>query len=274
MYVVATDSGMNELTMTDGTEPRKLARPDGESLAYLVEKPEKPAGPTGIVWLGGFKSDMTGTKASALAAWARSAKRGFLRFDYFAHGASSGDFADATIGRWREDALAAIDMLTEGPLVLVGSSMGGWMALLAALARPERVKALVLIAPAPDFTEELMWKGFSDEVREVLLRDGVYRRPSDYDDEPYEITMRLIDEGRNHLLLGNPIAIDGPVRILQGMADPDVPWRHATRLVEALTSKDVAITLTRTGDHRLSTPEDIARLTLTLETLLGEIEPS
>lgn len=258
--------------MTDSPDPRKLARPDGESLAYRIEKPATPAGPTGLTWLGGFKSDMTGTKAGALAEWARTARRNLLRFDYFAHGASSGDFSEATIGRWREDALAAIDELTEGPQVLVGSSMGGWIALLAALARPERVKALILIAPAPDFTEELMWKNFSDEVCEILLRDGVYRRPSEYDEEPYEITMQLIEEGRNHLLLGGPIPIQVPVRILQGMVDPDVPWQHAMRLVDALKSKDVAITMTKTGDHRLSTAEDIARLTQTIETLLAEIE--
>ncbi|MEN6544214.1 alpha/beta hydrolase [Parvibaculum sp.] len=258
--------------MTDSPDPRKLTRPDGETLAYRIETPATPAGPTGVTWLGGFKSDMTGTKAGALAEWARQARRNFLRFDYFAHGSSSGDFSKATIGRWRDDALAAIDALAEGPQVLVGSSMGGWMALLAALARPERVKALVLIAPAPDFTEELMWKNFSDEVREILMRDGIYRRPSEYDEEPYEITMNLIEEGRNHLLLDKPIPIRVPVRILQGMADADVPWKHAMRLVEALESNDVAITMTKAGDHRLSTPEDIARLIATIETLLAEIE--
>lgn len=258
--------------MTDRDEPRKLARADGESLACLVESPERKAGTTGLTWLGGFKSDMTGTKASALAAWARGAGRHFLRLDYFAHGASSGDFRQATIGRWLDDALAAIDALAEGPQILVGSSMGGWIALLAARARPERVKALVLIAPAPDFTEELMWKGFAPEVRAALERDGFYRRPSAYDEEPYEITMRLIEEGRRHLLLGGPIGLAIPVRILQGMRDPDVPWQHAMRLVGALTSRDVAITLTKTGDHRLSTPDDIARLIRTIETLLGEIE--
>ncbi len=258
--------------MTDGQEPRKLARPDGESIAYLTERPDSPAGPTGLTWLGGFKSDMTGTKAEALAAWARKAKRHFLRFDYFAHGASSGDFREGTIGRWRDDALAAIDTLAEGPQILVGSSMGGWIALLAALARPERVKALILIAPAPDFTEELMWKGFAPEIRRTLERDGIYRQPSAYDEAPYEITMKLIEEGRRHLLLDKPIPLDLPVRILQGMEDPDVPWTHAMRLVDALTSRDVAITLTKSGDHRLSTPADIARLVQTAETLIAEIE--
>jgi pimeloyl-ACP methyl ester carboxylesterase len=258
--------------MTDSDTPGKLARDGGESLAYLMTMTERPAGPTGLVWLGGFKSDMTGTKASALAAWAKDARRALLRFDYFAHGASSGDFAEATVGRWLADALAAFDQLTAGPQVLVGSSMGGWIALLTALARPDRVKALVLVAPAPDFTEELMWKNFSDDVRDVLLQEGVYRRPSEYDDKPYEITIRLIEEGRDHLLLGKPIPLDLPVRILQGMADPDVPWTHAMRLVEALAGGDVSITMTKTGDHRLSTPGDIARLTRTIEDVLREIE--
>lgn len=263
--------------MTDTTAPRKLARPPhegsaGEELAYLIEAPERPAGPIGLTWLGGFKSDMTGTKAEALAAWARGADRHFLRFDYYAHGQSSGEFRKATIGRWREDALAAIDALAEGPQVLIGSSMGGWMALLAALARPERVKGLVLIAPAPDFTEELMWKGFAEEIKEALTRDGIYREPSDYSDEPYEITMKLIDEGRGHLILDAPIPLTCPVRILQGMKDPDVPWAHAMRLVDALQSTDVTINLSKSGDHRLSTPDDIARLAQVVETLLGELE--
>ncbi|MBX3445886.1 MAG: alpha/beta hydrolase [Parvibaculaceae bacterium] len=263
--------------MTDTTAPRKLARPPhegsaGEELAYLIEAPERPAGSIGLTWLGGFKSDMTGTKAEALAAWARGADRHFLRFDYYAHGQSSGEFRKATIGRWREDALAAIDALAEGPQVLIGSSMGGWMALLAALARPERVKGLVLIAPAPDFTEELMWKGFAEEIKEALTRDGIYREPSDYSDEPYEITMKLIDEGRGHLILDAPIPLTCPVRILQGMKDPDVPWAHAMRLVDALQSTDVTINLSKSGDHRLSTPDDIARLAQVVETLLGELE--
>ncbi|MFZ3033838.1 MAG: alpha/beta hydrolase [Parvibaculum sp.] len=258
--------------MTDTIGSGKLARPDGETLAYQIDKSDAPSGPTGLVWLGGFKSDMTGTKAQALSTWARAAERNFLRFDYFAHGASSGDFARGTIGRWRDDALAAIDELTEGPQILIGSSMGGWITLLAALARPERVKALVLIAPAPDFTEDLMWAGFDEEVRATLMRDGIYRRPSEYDEEPYEITMNLIEEGRKHLLLGAPIGFAGPVRILQGMKDVDVPWRHAMRLVDALTSDDVTINLAKAGDHRLSTAADIARLVATVEEVLGVVE--
>ncbi|GMV61876.1 MAG: hypothetical protein AMXMBFR74_10450 [Parvibaculum sp.] len=262
--------------MTDSPSPRKLARPGhdgstGEEIAWLIESPASPL-PTGLTWLGGFKSDMTGTKASALAEWARTAQRHFLRFDYYAHGASTGDFAKATVGRWLDDALAAIDTLAEGPQVLIGSSMGGWVALLCALARPERVKGLVLIAPAPDFTEELMWKSFSQEVRDTLSRDGLYREPSDYADEPYEITMRLIEEGRRHLILGKQIPLACPVRILQGMKDADVPWQHAMRLVETLSSEDVTIDLSKSGDHRLSTPADLARLIRTVEALLEEVE--
>ncbi len=263
--------------MTEASISRKLDRPGhdgsaGEHLACLIDAPESPAGPVGLTWLGGFKSDMTGTKATALSNWARGARRHLLRFDYYAHGASSGDFRKATVGRWLDDALAAIDTLAAGPQILIGSSMGGWMALLAALARPARIKGLVLIAPAPDFTQELMWAGFSDEIKATLVREGVYRAPSDYDEAPYEITMRLIEEGRNHLLLDKPIAFDKPVRILQGMKDPDVPWQHAMRLVDALTSTDVTIQLSKEGDHRLSGAADIARLQQTIETLLTEIE--
>ncbi len=258
--------------MTETTRRGKLARPDGEQLAYEMDVPARPAGPTGLVWLGGFKSDMTGTKAQALSAWAQEAGRAFLRFDYFGHGASSGTFTDGTIGRWREDALAAFDELTTGRQVLIGSSMGGWIALLVALARPERVAALVLVAPAPDFTEDLMWKGFSDEVRATLTRDGLYREPSEYDDEPYEITLNLITEGRTHLLLGAPIAFAGPVRILQGMKDDSVPWQHAMRLAAALTSDDVVVNLAKAGDHRLSGEADIARLVAVVGDVLVGVE--
>lgn len=264
--------------MTETTETGKFARPpitpgaEAETIAYAREVPTAPAGPTGLTWLGGFKSDMTGTKATALADWARAARRPFLRFDYFGHGASSGRFTEGTIGRWRDDALAMIDEKTVGPQILIGSSMGGWVALLAALARPERVRGLVLIAPAPDFTQELMWEGFSDEVKATLKRDGIYRQPSDYDDEPYEISMKLIEEGREHTLLDKPIPLTCPVRILQGMKDEDVPWQHAMRLVETLAGEDVTINLSKSGDHRLSTPADIARLTAEIEALIGQIE--
>lgn len=215
-------------------------------------------GPT-VVWLGGFKSDMLGGKAQALADWAADRGRSYLRFDYFGHGESEGDFSAGTISRWREDALAMIDKLTDGPLVLVGSSMGGWLACLAAAARPERVKALVLVAPAPDFTEKLMRPEFPPQAHEALARDGVWMRPSEYGDA-YPITQALLEDGDRWSILPGPVNVDAPVRILQGGQDPDVPWRHALELANALNSQDVVFTLIRDGDHRLSRPQDIARL--------------
>lgn len=261
--------------MTHSTVPGKLTRPDNETLAYFINGPARPEPDrVGLTWLGGFKSDMTGTKATALADWAEKAGRRLVRFDYFAHGGSSGDFFEGTIGRWAGDALEAIDVLAKGPQVLIGSSMGGWIALLAALARPKRVKGLVLIAPAPDFTEELMWKNFSAQIRAEIVRDGVYHQPSDYDDEPYPITKHFIEEGRAHLLLDKPIPITCPVRILHGMADPDVPWEHSLRLIAALQSQDVTATFTKAGDHRLSEPADLKRLMETVEKLCADIEGS
>lgn len=233
-----------------------LDRPDGARLAW---RRVAGAGPT-VVWLGGFKSDMTGTKAQALADWAAARGRAYVRFDYFGHGESSGDFADGTITRWRADALAVLDGLTEGPLVLVGSSMGGWIACLAAMVRPERVAAMVLIAPAPDFTEKLMGPEIPPEGRAALAADGVWLRPSEYG-EPYPIRATLLEDGaRWSILGGEPIPIEAPVRILQGGEDPDVPWRHALELAGALKGRDVVFTLVKDGDHRLSRPQDIARL--------------
>jgi hypothetical protein len=210
---------------------------------------------------------MAGTKAVALDQWARERGRTYTRFDYFGHGKSSGDFRDGTVTRWRDDALSVIDSLTDGPQVLVGSSMGGWIATLAALARPERVAGLMLIAPAADFTEELMWKAMPDEVRREITEHGVWHRPSSYDPDPYPITRGLIEDGRRHLILGGPIAVRCPVRVLQGMADPDVPWRHAMRLVEQMESKNVTVELIKGGDHRLSTAAHIARLCAMLDEL-------
>jgi pimeloyl-ACP methyl ester carboxylesterase len=224
-----------------------------------------------VIFCGGFKSDMTGTKALALEAYCRDAGRAFVRFDYFGHGESSGAFEDGTIGRWADDAIAVIDEVAIGDQVLVGSSMGGWIMLLAALARPQRIAGLVGIAPAPDFTEDLMWNTFPPEIRETLERDGVYHEPSQYSDEPYTITMRLIDEGRQHLLLTQPIPLTCPVRILHGMNDPDVPWRHSLKLADALQSEDVTITYVKDGDHRLSEPGDILRLTGTVDALCHEL---
>jgi pimeloyl-ACP methyl ester carboxylesterase len=238
-----------------------LDRPDGARLAWrMVEG----AGPT-VVWLGGFNSDMTGTKAEALAEWAAANGRGYVRFDYFGHGVSTGDFADGTISRWRDDAIAVLNELTAGDLVLVGSSMGGWIACLAALAAPKRVKAMVLIAPAPDFTEKLMTPEIPPEGHAALAADGVWMRPSEYG-EPYPITRALLDDGARWSILGEEaIPITVPVRILQGGEDPDVPWRHALELAHALKSDDVVFTLIKDGDHRLSRPQDIARLIAAVE---------
>ncbi|MGP1275278.1 MAG: alpha/beta fold hydrolase [Caulobacterales bacterium] len=244
-----------------------LGTADNHRIAYNQHAGKGPH----LVWLGGLRSDMEGTKALALDAWAREQARAFTRFDYFAHGQSDGDWRDARVGRWRRDALAVLDQLTEGPVILVGSSMGAWTALLAALARPERVAGLVLIAPAPDFTEALMWQGFSEAVRAEILNRGEWAQPSEYG-EPLIITRGLIEEARQWLLLDGPIRVDGPVRVLQGMADPDVPWQHAVRVCEALTSDDVSLHLTKTGDHRLSTPDDIARLISCVEALCNQME--
>lgn len=240
-----------------------LDRPDGERLAWrMVEG----AGPT-VVWLGGFKSDMTGTKAEALAQWAQASGRAYVRFDYLGHGESSGDFATGTISRWREDAIAVLNELTSGDLVLVGSSMGGWIACLAALATPKWVRGVVLIAPAPDFTEKLMTPEIPPEGHAALAVDGVWLRPSDYG-EPYPITRALLEDGvRWSILGGEPIPIEAPVRILQGGQDPDVPWRHALELSNALKGEDVVFTLVKDGDHRLSRPQDIARLLAAVEEL-------
>jgi pimeloyl-ACP methyl ester carboxylesterase len=233
-----------------------LDRPDGEQISWRRVPGRFPT----VVWLGGYGSDMTGTKAQALADAAAERGWSFLRFDYFAHGTSSGEWDQATIGRWREDVLAVLDDLTQEQLVLVGSSMGGWMACLAALARPDRIKALVLVAPAPDFTEALMKPDLSPQARLELERDGATILPSDYSGG-YVLTRRFLEEGRDwNVLDEDKVAIDAPVRILQGKLDPDVPWEHAQRLARALTSKDVEFTLIEDGDHRLSRDQDIEKL--------------
>ncbi len=220
----------------------------------------------GLYWLGGFNSDMKGTKAVALDAWAVEQERAFVRFDYSGHGESGGKFIDGTIGRWLEESVAVFAQFCSGPQIVIGSSMGGWMALLLAreLARRADISAslagMVLIAPAPDFTEELMWKGFSPEIRAEIETKGVWLRPSQYGDTPYPITRALIEEGRHHLLLGAKIDVGCPVRILQGAQDPDVPWQHAFTLAHRLPSEDVVLTMIQDGDHRLSRPQDIARI--------------
>jgi pimeloyl-ACP methyl ester carboxylesterase len=229
----------------------------------------------GVFWLGGFKSDMQGTKAVALDAWAAKAGRACTRFDYSGHGESGGAFTDGTVGRWLEESVAVFERFARGPQVLVGSSMGGWIALLLARELRQRAVAgskltgMVLIAPAADFTEELMWQKFSPEVKRQIETTGSWRRPSDYSPEPYVITRGLIEEGRKHLLLGGLIETGCPVRILQGVQDPDVPWQHAMELSSRLARDDVVMTLVKDGDHRLSRPEDIERLIAAVQELSG-----
>jgi pimeloyl-ACP methyl ester carboxylesterase len=219
----------------------------------------------GLFWLGGFKSDMQGTKAQALDRWAQAHGRACLRFDYSGHGESGGDFKDGTIGRWLAESLAVYTNLAKGPQVVIGSSMGGWLALLLARALREKksgppIAGMVLIAPAVDFTEELMWKHFPDAVKREIEDKGLWLRPSEYGEGPYPITKNLIEDGRKHLMLGGLIEPGCPVHILQGVQDPDVPWRHAVELVSRFARDDVVLTLIKDGDHRLSRPEDIERL--------------
>jgi pimeloyl-ACP methyl ester carboxylesterase len=261
------DNSLKLLEIGAGSERRSIAVRE-----YLGAAP-------GLFWLSGYKSDMKGTKAEALARWAQDAGRAFVRFDYSGHGESSGAFTDGTIGRWLADSLAVFDACCRGPQIIIGSSMGGWLALLIVRAlrqrpppfpppqagedkegAPASVAGLVVVAPAVDFTEELIWKRLTPAIKRELKEKGVWERPSEYSPEPYLVTRQLIEEGRNHLLLGGMIETGCPVRILQGVKDPDVPWRHAVELVSRLASDDVVLTLVKDGDHRLSRPEDIERL--------------
>lgn len=245
------------------TDMQPLSRPDGETLAF---KRVDGVGPT-VVWIGGFRSDMEGTKALALDVAARERGWSFVRYDHFAHGQSSGDWRKATIGRWREDAIALIDSV-EGPVIPVGSSMGGWVALLLALARPERVKGLVLINPAQDFTERLMWPGLADHERQAILRDGEILIVEEGLGE-YVLTRAMFEEAKTWLLLDGVIDLAAPVHILQGRADDTVPWRHQVELVERLRGGDVRLDLIEGGDHRLSTPSDLDRLVAAVEAMRG-----
>jgi pimeloyl-ACP methyl ester carboxylesterase len=249
------DNDLKFLDIGTGAERRRIA------------VRQQPGAAPGLLWLSGYKSDMKGTKAEALAHWAQETGRACTRFDYSGHGESGGVFTDGTIGRWLEDTLAVFDACCSGPQILVGSSMGGWLALLMvralrlrSAAAPTSIAGLVLIAPAVDFTEELMWKRFTPAIKRELEEKGVWARPSEYAPEPYLVTRRLIEEGRSHLLLGGMIETGCPVRILQGVEDADVPWQHAIELVSRLGSDDVVLTLVKDGDHRLSRPEDIERL--------------
>jgi pimeloyl-ACP methyl ester carboxylesterase len=243
----------------------RLDRGDGVELAWALREGRSPT----VVFLPGFASDMAGAKATALDAWCAARGQAMLRLDYSGHGASGGAFADGTIGRWTEDALTVIDSVPVGPIVLVGSSMGGWIGLHIALKRPERVTALVGIAAAPDFTEALLNEGMTPADRERLAGQGFIERPSEYG-PPLRLTRALIEDGRRHLLLGGPIALRLPVRLLQGQRDAAVPWQTALALAERITGDDVQVALIKDGDHRLSRPEDLALLTRTVGALLGQ----
>ncbi len=238
---------------------------NGRRIAYNRTEGQGPW----VVFLGGFRSDMLGTKALALEAWARETGRAFLRFDYSGHGESSGDFLDGCIGTWAADAEAAIGALTSGPVVLVGSSMGGWISLLMTQRLQNRVAGLVTVAAAPDFTEDSMWAGFSAEQRDELVTTGRVALPSDYSDEPYIITRRLIEEGRANLVLRSPLPLPFPVRFLQGTADADVDMSVALRLLAHATGPDLRLTLVKDADHRFSTPDCLALILRSVEEVLS-----
>ena len=268
LKTLAIGIGEEARTIAVRYRPASAPQPPATSSPEALAKGEGDKRP-GIFWLGGFKSDMKGTKAEALDQWGKAHGRAVTRFDYSGHGESGGKFTDGTIGRWLEESLAVYRAFCQGPQVVVGSSMGGWLALLLANALREAPGAapqnaslagMVLIAPAADFTEELMWKTFDAEVKREIKMKGQWSRPSDYSDEPYIITRKLIEEGRKHLLMDGVIETGCPVRILQGVQDPDVPWQHAAALVERFVRDDVVFTLIKDGDHRLSRPEDIERL--------------
>ncbi|MBM3532751.1 MAG: alpha/beta hydrolase [Alphaproteobacteria bacterium] len=244
----------------------RLPRPDGHEIAFRREEGREP----GLVFFSGFNSSMAGTKASWLAERCRHERRAFLRFDAFGHGESSGRLADGTVGRWKEDALALLDRVTEGSQILIGSSMGAWIASLAAEARPERIAGFIGIASAPDFTRELIEPSLSEEARRALARDGVWLRPSAYGPDPYPIAKRALDEAAAHLILAKRIQVDFPVRLLHGTVDPDVPVDLSLRLMRTLDGPDIAVTLIPGGDHRLSGARDLALLGRTIDQLLAK----
>jgi len=254
--------------MPPADSARILSRPDGTSIAYH----RSPGKGIDVVFIHGLMSDMAGGKALHVEAHCQAQGRPFVRFDQYGHGQSSGAFPDGCIGRWAEDTVAVLDHLTDGPQVLVGSSCGGWLMLLAALARPDRVAGLVGIAPAPDFTEDLSWPSLSAEQQEAVLREGRVEMPNPYSDQPYVYSKRLFDDGRRHLLLREPIPLSMPVRILHGQQDEAVPWQRSLTLMDRLAGADVEATFIKSGDHRLSEPADLERLSRTLDEVLAMVE--
>ena len=250
-------------------EPSLAAKPDGATIAYHRTPGKNP----GVVFLGGFHSDMTGTKATALQGYCAERGRAYLRFDYRGHGASSGAFEDGSIGDWADDAGFVLNTLTDGAQVLVGSSMGGWIMLMTAKAIPDKVAALVGVAAAPDFTEDLIASGFTAQEHEVLDRDGYIDIPSDYEDaDSYRITKRLIKDGRHHLVLREPLDIRVPIRLLQGMEDKEVPFDTALRIADVTTGGDIVTHLIKDGDHRLSRDQDLKRLFAALDEVFEVVD--
>ncbi len=262
------------------TRSGTILSPDNDEIAWLADGPEAhDTSPCGLFWLGGFMSDMAGSKAETLAQAAQQTARPCLRFDYSGHGASQGEFRDGTISRWLGEAVAVFSELAVGPRVIVGSSMGGWLALLLArhLLRLDpavagRIGGMVLIAPAADMTQDLMWDRYDEAARSTLRSQGVYLEPSEYGDEPYAITRALIEDGRDHLLLNDSLDIAFPVRILQGEDDPDVPWQHGLKTYRALRGSDITFSLIKHGDHRLSTPGNLAHLRATCLELCAQAD--
>ncbi len=253
--------------------------PDGAPIAWIADGARPGSSHAcGTFWLGGFKSDMRGTKAEVLADHAKQTGRSFVRFDYSGHGESGGAFVDGTISAWLDQADAVFNAHAPGKRVLIGSSMGGWIALLLArrlitAGKSERLGGLILIAPAADMTRDLMWDKYGEAFRDEVVRLGKYERPSEYSDEPYVITLALIEDGKQHLMLDDGVDLPCPVRILQGEDDPDVPWEHGMKVYRALRGDDVSLDLIKHGDHRLSTPRDLARLVETAEALCAKADP-
>lgn len=254
----------------DGAPPRFVMTSDGEQLAWRGADGRSPT----VVFLGGFSSDMTGTKAVHLESFCRRRGQRYLRFDYRGHGASSGRFEDGTIGAWRDDALAVIEACTEGPLVLVGSSMGAWIMLLVARELVARVHALVGIAAAADFTEDLVWRRLSPEIRERMRGDGALRIPTEFSAADTPVTLGLIEEARRHLLLRGPVEVSCPVRLLHGGGDRDVPWPVSLALLDVLEATDVTLTLVKSADHSMSEPDDLCRLERVVEEVLLLASPA
>lgn len=247
-----------------------------DSIAYRKLEPVKKDKP-GIIFLSGFKSDMTGIKALFLEEFSKKEGLGYIRFDYLGHGESSGKFEEGTIGLWLDNALQVLDKLTSGKQILIGSSMGGWLMCLAALKRPERISALVGIASAPDFTEKLLWDKFNDEEKNIIMSKGIYHLPTKYCNDPkhssYPITKELIEEGRNHLILTGNIDISCPVHLIHGMKDKDVPYQFSLKLAEKIVSDDITIHLSKTGDHRMSKNEDLKIIETCLKSIYSNVPP-